>query len=165
MISWLINTVETMSPKAGAAILIFFVSWAAGFILNKIINRLKSKRSINRGIVTILGQSVQVIFITIGIISALGTMGVNVSAVVAGLGLGGFAMGFALKDILANMLAGVMLLLYNPFSENDHISVAGFDGTVISIDMRYTMIESNDRKILIPNSILFSNAVSVKKTN
>ena len=51
----------------------------------------------------------------LGVITALGTIGVDVTGLVAGFGLTGFAVGFAMKDALANLLAGVMILLYRPF--------------------------------------------------
>ena len=50
--------------------------------------------------------------IVFGLVTALGTAGVNVSALVAGLGLTGFALGFAFRDVLSNLLAGVLILLY-----------------------------------------------------
>ena len=56
-----------------------------------------------------------------GLVTALGTLGVDVSALVAGLGLTGFALGFAVKDTISNILAGVLLLVYRPFSKKDYV--------------------------------------------
>jgi small-conductance mechanosensitive channel len=80
---------------------------------------------------------------------------------VAGLGLTGFALGFALKDVLSNLLAGVLILIYRPFHRQDRVMVAGFEGTIADIDLRYTTLEAEDRRILIPNATLFTNAISV----
>jgi small-conductance mechanosensitive channel len=96
-----------------------------------------------------------------GIITALGTARVNVSALVASLGLTGFALGFALKDALSNTLAGVLILIYKPFRRGDHIITSGFEGTVEQIDLRYTTLGSSGDKILIPNSTMFTNPVKV----
>ena len=99
-----------------------------------------------------------------GAVTALGTTGINVSALVAGLGLTGFALGFAFRDILANVVAGVLILVYRPFTRNDRVAVAGFEGTVSAIDLRYTTLTTEDKRILIPNSTLFTNAISVAQS-
>jgi len=99
--------------------------------------------------------------VILGIITALGTLGVNVTALVAGLGLTGFALGFALKDSVSNLLAGVLILAYRPFEMGNHISVAGHQGEVVNIDLRYTTLENEGEKYLIPNSLIFSNAVTI----
>ena len=83
-----------------------------------------------RSVVTLLCKSLQFAAIGLGLITALGTIGINVSALVAGLGLTGFALGFALKDLVANVVAGVLVLVYRPFHRQDHVAVAGFEGTV-----------------------------------
>ena len=76
-------------------------------------------------------------------------MGINVSALVAGLGLTGFALGFALKDTISNLLSGVLILLYRPFKIGNTIKVSGYEGDVVSIDLRYTELNSEGNKILI----------------
>jgi small-conductance mechanosensitive channel len=80
---------------------------------------------------------------------------------VAGLGLTGFALGFALKDSISNLLSGVLILLYRPFQTGNRIRISGYEGTVISIDLRYTELESDGNKVLIPNSKLFTDPVTV----
>jgi small-conductance mechanosensitive channel len=95
-------------------------------------------------------------------VTALGTIGVNVGALVAGLGLSGFALSFALKDALANMLAGISILLYRPFHIGDYISVTGLEGQVVSIELRYTTLKTKKNKVLVPNSNLFTNPISVQ---
>ena len=92
-------------------------------------------------------------------------MGVDVSALVAGLGLTGFALGFALKDTIANLVAGILILVYQPFDLADYIVISGKEGKVISIDLRYTILEYQEKKILIPNSLIFANTVTVLNRN
>lgn len=97
------------------------------------------------------------------IISALGTPGIDVSAIVTGLGLTGFALGFALKDAISNILAGSLILIYRPFNRNDTIKVANNEGVVEEIDLRYTTLKAEGKKILIPNATLLTNIVIVIK--
>jgi small-conductance mechanosensitive channel len=113
------------------------------------------------GIVT---RGIKVSLLLVGVVTALGTLGVNVAAMVTGLGLTGFAVGFALKDIISNALAGVLILMYQPFRRSDRISVfsnIALEGEVIHIDLRYTTLEVADRRILVPNSYLFTNCITI----
>ena len=79
------------------------------------------KNNSNPALIRLLGKAIKNILLLIGVISALGTIGIDISAMVAGLGLTGFALGFALKDILSNLISGVLILLYEPFKLNDSI--------------------------------------------
>ncbi|NNC87148.1 MAG: mechanosensitive ion channel family protein [Akkermansiaceae bacterium] len=81
----------------------------------------------------------------------------------ATLGIGGVAIGFAFKDILQNFLAGILILLRQPFEIGDQIEVDGFEGTVKDIETRATLLKTYDgKRIVIPNGQIFTNAVVVK---
>jgi small-conductance mechanosensitive channel len=78
------------------------------------------------------------------------------------LGIGGVAIGFAFRDILQNLLAGILLLLTQPFRLGDQIKVGEFEGTVEDIQIRATTIRTYDnRRAVIPNGDLFSGKVVV----
>ena len=82
---------------------------------------------------------------------------------IAGLGLTGFALGFALRDAVSNLIAGALILLYQPFGYGDKITVGGSSGTVVRINFRYTVLEAvGGTIILVPNSSMFSNSVKVE---
>lgn len=116
-----------------------------------------------RAALRLLDQALYTGLLAIGVVTALGTLGINVSALVAGLGLTGFALGIALKDGLSNVVSGAMLLIYRPFRIGDRITVAGNEGIVTSIDLRYTTLSAPEQRILIPNSTLFTNSVIVHR--
>lgn len=80
----------------------------------------------------------------------------------SGLGIGSVAIGFAFKDILQNMLSGVLILLQRPFKVGDQIEAGGYEGTVEDIQTRATLIRTYDnRRAVIPNSQVYTNAVLV----
>ncbi|GJL73222.1 MAG: transporter [Nitrosomonas sp.] len=82
---------------------------------------------------------------------------------IAGLGISSVAIGFAFKDILQNWLAGLLLLLRQPFQIGDQIEVNGHEGTVEHIETRATIIKTYDgQRIVMPNSTIYTNAVIVK---
>jgi small conductance mechanosensitive channel len=152
-------------PRLGAAVLLLLLFWLAGSIVQRLIRRLGERRNVQSDAMNVLARTCGLSLQIVGLITALGTLGVDVTALVAGLGLTGFALGFALKDIISNLLAGMLLLAQKPFQRQDRISVQGFtpplEGVVSHIDLRYTTLELPDRKILIPNSNLFTNPIIV----
>ena len=82
--------------------------------------------------------------------------------VLATLGIGSVAIGFAFKDILQNWFAGLLILLRQPFRRGDQIVVGSFEGTVEHIQARATSIKTYDgRRVVIPNSDLYTHAVTV----
>lgn len=101
--------------------------------------------------------------VVLGLITALGTRGVNITGIVAGLGLTSFALGFALKDSISNLLAGVLILLYRPFEVGDRIDVGGLSGIVMHVNLRYTEMESEAERVLVPNSKMLTDPIRVAK--
>ena len=70
--------------------------------------------------------------------------------------------GFALKDVISNVLAGVLILIYKPFVKSDYIKVKGHEGLVVSTDLRYTILRDEaGAKLYIPNAMLFVDALRV----
>lgn len=81
---------------------------------------------------------------------------------VASLGIGSIAAGFAFKEILQNWLSGLLILLRMPFRRGDQISVLDAEGTVMRIEPRATILRTYDgRDLVIPNTMVFSNMVMV----
>lgn len=151
-----------VGPRLGAAALILLAFALAAVIARRLIGRLGRHLSIERRqVLEFLGNAASVALLAWGAITALGTLGVNVSALVASLGLTGFALGFAFKDALSNLLAGMLVLLYRPFQIDDRIAVAGVEGQVRSIDFRFTTLAGEDKRWLVPNSVLLNSTVTI----
>jgi small-conductance mechanosensitive channel len=140
-----------------ASIVIFILFWISGILTQFLITRLANKRGLNPELLKLNGRTVKIGLIIFDLVTALRTIGINVSAFVAGLGL----TGFALKDVVSNLIAGSMILLHRPFKVHDIIGVAGHEGKVINIDLRYKTIEADGKKVLIPNSTLFTKEISI----
>ena len=152
-------------PKLAAVLFIIVLFFVLAKFVKRIIIKLSTKLELDPHLTTFFAQASRVIFTLFGVITALGTVGINVSALVAGLGLTGFALGFAFKDTISNILSGVLILLYRPFNIGDKIKVAGYEGKVISVDLRYTKLDSEEGTVLIPNSKCFTDPVVVFSNN
>lgn len=148
-------------PKLFAAVLILLVFYIVFRILRVFILGISQRLELEPTLSLFFVRSMRVVILTFAMVTAMGTMGVDVSALVASLGLTGFALGFALKDTISNSLSGVLILLYHPFRMGDRIRVAGNEGHVDSIDLRYTQVKTEEGIALIPNSKLFTDPVIV----
>jgi len=148
-------------PALGAVVVILLGFYIISKIAKSAIVNGSKRMGIDAHLAMLLARTSSVTFVILGVITALGTLGVNVSALVAGLGLTGFALGFALKDTISNLLSGVLILLYQPFKIGNTIEISGYQGDVVSIDLRYTVLDSSGSKILIPNSKLFTDPITV----
>jgi small-conductance mechanosensitive channel len=148
---------------AGLAVIVVFVFLAslARALLRRLVDRVPADK---RPLVELAGGTARYALIVVGLIMGLGTMGIDVSALVAGLGLTGFALGFALRDAVSNLLAGVLIIFYQPFRMGDTITVAGRTGKVVAIDFRYTVLAMEGKRALVPNNAMFSNTVVVEDT-
>jgi len=140
------------------------VGLAGGILIEKVINRWTAALTEEAALVGLLGTAAKYTIFGLGCVSALSGLGFHVQSILAGIGLTGFAVGFALKDALANIIAGVFILLYKPFKLGQDITVSSFKGKVKDIDLRYTHLENETDVALIPNSVLFTTLISISKT-
>ena len=146
----------------GVACLIMLAFYVVARILQSASIRVGASRHINQELAEFMGRVVKVGVLMMGLVTSLSNLGVDVSALVTGLGLTGFALGFALKDVISNVLAGVLILIYKPFVKSDYIKVKGHEGLVISTDLRYTVLRDEaGAKLYIPNAMLFVDALRV----
>jgi len=151
--------VPTVAVALGLVVLFLVLSRAAHFGVLRIVERTRAHGPLGE----LLASVARVSLLVLGLITALGTLGVNIMGIVAGLGLTGFALGFALKDSIANLLAGVMILLYRPFEVGDRIDVSGLAGRVMHVNLRYTELDSENERVLVPNSKMLTDPIRVAK--
>jgi small conductance mechanosensitive channel len=146
-------------PNLLTALAIFIVSLYLARIISNILRRVLKRQKAPEGVTQILTQLILWTVIALGAITALERF-FEVTAFLAGLGIIGFTIGFALQDIMKNLAAGIILLMQQPFHVGEVIGAAGFDGTVQQIDLRTTQMETTDGRIVIlPNANILSNAI------
>ena len=96
----------------------------------------------------------------VGVLVALSQVGISLAPMLAGLGVAGFILGFALQDTLSNFAAGGMILAYRPFDVDDHISVAGIEGIVKRMNLVATTITTFDNQsLIVPNSKIWGDVI------
>ncbi len=94
------------------------------------------------------------------IVVLLTIAGVDLAALLGGLAIGGFVIGFALKDTLGNLAAGVMLLFYRPYQVGDTVTIGGESGDVVDLGISLTTLQGADGRIItIPNGAILGGTV------
>ena len=155
-------------PKIVLAIIVFFLFFFAGKLVRGLVRKFaeRNKQHYNLGLV--LGRLAQSAMVFVGLLVALviAVPSFKAGQLVNVLGLSSVAFGFAFRDILQNFLAGILILLSEPFRIGDQIKINDFEGTVKEIQTRATFIHTYDgRIVVIPNSNLFTNSVTVNTAN
>jgi small conductance mechanosensitive channel len=146
-------------PNLLTALAIFVVSLYLARGLSRLVGRVLARRKAPEGVTQLLVELTRVSVIAIGGITALQRF-FDVTAFLAGLGIIGFTVGFALQDVMKNFAAGVILLIQQPFHVDEVIGTTGFDGTVLRIDLRSTEIKALDGRIVsIPNADILANPI------
>lgn len=147
------------TPRLLTALAIFVVSLYLARLISNLTRRVLERRRAPAGVVQLLGQLVLWSIIVAGTITALQQF-FQVTAFLAGLGILGFTVGFALQDIMKNFASGIILLLQQPFHVGETIGVKGFDGTVLAIDLRSTEMKAADgRVVILPNAEVLANPI------
>lgn len=138
--------------------------WFIGYLIEKGLKHFAYQRQLDTPLF-FLSSIIRKATFGIGFIFAMGRLGFDISGILAGLGLTGFALSFAFKDALSNLIAGIFILFYRPFIAGDAIKIETnksiHEGIVSSIDLRYTTIKNGNRTILIPNSFLLTEPLSI----
>lgn len=163
MLSGFMRSFASLFPKLLLAGLVFISFYGAGLIVMRVSHRLSHKVKLPKDIRVLIGQAIKAVFFLIGLTAALTIVGVKLSSILTALGIGGLALGLALKDVLTNLITGLIILINRPFKIKDRIKVLDFEGVVVDINLRYTMIEVGEGLIFIPNQVLFVNPLRVFK--
>ena len=144
-----------MGESAVKLILLIIVGLILMRIIMKITRKTLNKSNADPVVYTFVQNAVKVICLIVLITMCLGAMGIPMSTVVAVLGAAGAAIALALKDSLANVAGGVMIIITQPFSKDDHIDIGDVSGKVEKIDLFLTTLKTFDNKtITIPNGLI-----------
>lgn len=157
----ILQSIFLFIPKLVMAIVIFLLTLYVARLGFRLIGAALKRRRIDPELNLLLSRIAQIAIIIIGTIWALATVDFDVTGFVAGLGIIGFTVGFALKDIAENFVAGVLLLLQQPFDIGDAIEAGGYSGTVTSIEIRSTTIRTFDGLlVIVPNAQVYGNPIT-----
>jgi small conductance mechanosensitive channel len=163
--SWLFDHVPQMLFNIFMFLVIVFafrvLSRIAGRIMERAIR--KSENKVPELLKELGVRIVANMVFLLGILIGLSQLGIHVGPVLAGLGVAGFIVGFALQDTLSNFAAGMMILVYQPFDVGDVIEAAGVSGQVKQMSLVSTTILTFDHeRLVVPNRQVWSGVIRNK---
>ena len=150
-------------PFIVIGVVVFFLFYLLAKLARSLIHRFTDDRK-GANLGRVLGRLAQWAILFIGLLVAVAIIAPSVmpAKLLSTLGIGGVAIGFAFKDILQNFLAGILILLSQPFRVGDQIVSGDFEGTVESIETRATLIKTYDgKRVVIPNSDIYTRPIVV----
>jgi len=109
----------------------------------------------------VLNKFARYLLIIFGTTIALQNIGVDVSMLIATFGVTGIVLSYGFKDIIANFIAGLLVMGYKHIKLNDYIKVDGHEGKVIDINLRYATLQTEGMLVFVPNIVLYTQSVAV----
>jgi small conductance mechanosensitive channel len=153
------NFIVAYLPKLILAVIIVVVASYLARKAEQLVDRALRRSKADPGVTSLLKNLTHWAIVGSGVVLALGLF-VDVTSLLAALGLAGFAVTFAFQDVLKNLVAGIIILIQHPFNVGESVSLDGFEGTVVAISTRSTEIQCFDgRLVLIPNGNSIGNPI------
>lgn len=155
---WLVKA----TPKLILAVIAMIISWFVATKLQQLSRRKLGKRMHDPLLALFLSRMFKISVLIIGFLLVLRIVGLTgiATSLLAGAGISAFIIGFALKDIGENFLAGIILAFKRPFSIGDIVEINGIKGIVVSLNLRDTQLAWSGKNIFVPNGKLINNALT-----
>lgn len=161
------DTISTEGPgmlfSLVLATLLFFLFVQLGKVMQKIVarglsaNRVKMSNLLKKMVLS----TVRNVVLIIGVLVALSQIGISLGPLLAGLGIAGFIIGFALQDSLSNFVSGLMILVYRPFDVGDFVEVAGVKGQINAMSLVNTsFLTFDNQKLVVPNNMVWQSVIT-----
>jgi small conductance mechanosensitive channel len=159
---WVIDNGPRWLFKVLVFVLILVVFKFLASIVKRLVRRALDSSRVNLSqllenqIVSFTGKAVMFL----GLLVALSQLGIELGPLLAGLGIAGFIIGFALQDTLSNFAAGMMILIYRPYDVGDAVEAGGVMGSVKAMNLVSTTIATWDnQKLVVPNSKIWGDVI------
>jgi len=152
--------VNYLKPFVAAAVILSITLYLTHYG-SRLVRTALEQRHLNPEVSLLLSRITYWAILVIGITSALSQLGFDVTSFVASLGIVSIALAFAVQDIAQNFMAGIMLLIQQPFKIGDLVEIDGKIGRVVTIEIRSTTIRTSDGLfIIIPNAQVSGNPIT-----
>lgn len=160
----MLDTLADAAPRVGVGLAAALVLYGAGRVLGAAVRR-RWCRLDRPSFANVMSRVVRLGFGLLALLTAATIVFPTVKPVnvLGSLGFFSIAIGFAFRDILENLLAGILLLFRAPFRMGDEVDIEGTRGTVVEINLRETVLRTYEgRKVLIPNATVYKNQLVVQ---
>jgi small-conductance mechanosensitive channel len=148
-------------PRLGLGLLVLLIAWVLSRWASRVLEKRMERRNADPEIITLLQMLTRWGILVLGVVLALEQIAPGrLTTLLAGVGIAGITIGFALQDVAKNFVAGILLLISQPFELGDTIMVSDYTGTVKAINLRSTELDEVDgRLVIIPNADIFVSSI------
>lgn len=147
--------------RTAIAIVIFYVGRIAVKMIVDFVDKMMRTREMDEVLIKFLCSILRWMLLLFVIIAALSQLGINTTSLIALLGAAGLAIGLALQGSLSNFAAGVMLIVFRPFTKGHFVEAGGAMGVVDKISIFTTTLTTPDnREVIVPNGSILSNNIT-----
>lgn len=153
--------ITSFLPRLGVALLVFLAFWLLQRLTRPLLRGILRRAGIHETLTHMLVDNIYgITLLVLGVISAAGQLGINVTAALAGISVAGIAVGLAAQDSLSNMIAGFQIFWDKPFHVGDYVTVMDQYGRVVDITMRSTRIRTQQNTyVVIPNKHIIDSVL------
>jgi len=154
------HKITAIGPKWLVALAILVVAWLLARLTRKLVQKVVGRTSTDGHVDILVARGAEGVILGVGVVLALSEVGMSLSAAMTTIGLASVGIGFALKDILSNLFAGIILLVQHPFTIGDQVRVGEQEGTVENVRVRDTQVLTYDgERVFIPNQTVFNSPI------
>ncbi|MBU4179525.1 MAG: mechanosensitive ion channel [Actinobacteria bacterium] len=147
-------------PRWLVALVIMVVAYIISRLVKSLVEKAVGRVSTEGYINILIARGASAVVLGIGVLLALSEIGMSLSGALAAVGLASVGIGFALKDVLGNLFAGITLLVQHPFTIGDQVLIGGQEGVVENVRVRDTQILTYaGERVYIPNQMVFENPI------
>jgi small conductance mechanosensitive channel len=148
----LIDYVVLHGPALLSALGVVVIGFIAAWWLGKGLDRWLEKKAMEPPMRLLLVRILRLLVFSMALMIALGTAGMDVTALIAGAGVAGVGIGLAMQGILSNLVAGLTIIFTKPFRFGEYIEIIGVQGQVTSIELfTTTLLHPDQSRVVIPN--------------
>jgi len=152
---WKDKLIEYIISHSGAlisAVIVAVVGFIAARWLGKLLDRWLAHKAMDLPMRTLLVRITRLLILTMALVVALGTVGMDVTALIAGVGVVGVGIGLAIQGVLGNLVAGLTIIFTKPYRVGEYIAIVGVEGEVKAIDLFSTILVHPDQsRVIVPN--------------
>ena len=162
LVNWLEDNGARMVFQALVFLVILIIAWKLAHLGEVILKRAFNSERVHLSqlLQRMIVSTTRSVILILGILIGLSQLGISIGPLLAGLGIAGFIVGFALQDSLSNFASGLMILIYRPFDVGDIVDVNGTLGTVRHMSLVNTTIHTFDNQsVIVPNNQIWQNAI------
>jgi len=155
-----IALVSTWGLRVVGAVIVLVIGTTIAKVIRGSVRKAMKRSSMDDTLVPFLSGIVYYLVLAFVLIAVLGLFGIQTTSIIAVLGAAGLAVGLALQGTLSNFAAGVMLLVFRPFRVGDYVEAGGVAGSVESIGVFATTLNTPDNvRIIVPNSGVYGSTI------